>query len=130
MNLKDKEKIIELRIKGFGYKKIASELSISVNTVKSYCQRNGLNGTGNDRCKNCGVLVKQNPKRKKKKFCSDKCRLTWWNSHQDKINKRANYTLTCNHCGKNFISYGNKNRKYCSHSCYISARFCGNENGQ
>lgn len=130
MNLKDKEKIKELRVDGLGYKKIASELNISVNTVKSYCQRNGLSGESNNRCRNCGVVVEQNPKRKKKKFCSDKCRLDWWNSHQEKINKKANYTLTCKHCGKSFISYGNKNRKYCSHSCYISDRFCGDENGQ
>lgn len=129
MDTKDKENIRNMRVEGLGYKKIASKLGISVNTIKSFCQRNGLSGTGEDRCQNCGVLIKQNPKRKKKRFCSDKCRLIWWNSHQDKINRRANYSLICSNCGKTFISYGNKYRKYCSHRCYIAHRFSGEKDG-
>jgi len=35
----------------------------------------------------------------------------------------GNLTMTCARCGKEFTSYGNKNRKYCSHDCYIKARF-------
>lgn len=37
MNLKEKSRIIEFRQEGLGYKRIASELNISVNTVKSFC---------------------------------------------------------------------------------------------
>ena len=31
----------------------------------------------------------------------------------------------CAHCRKEFRSYGNKKRKYCSHACYIAERFRG-----
>lgn len=27
------------------------------------------------------------------------------------------------YCGKAFVAYGNKDRKYCSHDCYIRDRF-------
>lgn len=35
----------------------------------------------------------------------------------------AKNTIACAHCGKPFTAYGNKERKYCSHNCYISDRF-------
>ena len=41
------------------------------------------------------------------------------------MNKKetAMYPFTCTRCGKEFLSYGNQTRKYCSHDCYIRARF-------
>lgn len=41
----------------------------------------------------------------------------------DIIYRKAVYAYTCAHCGKPFTAYGNKERKYCSHNCYISDRF-------
>ena len=69
--------------------------------------------------------VKQNPGRKKKRFCSDSCRMKWWNSHMDKVKRKAIYEFTCLHCGRTFTAYGNSGRKYCSHDCYIEERFGG-----
>ena len=43
----------------------------------------------------------------------------------DLVNRKANYECTCEKCGKKFISYGNKDRKYCCHECYIEDRFGG-----
>ena len=74
-------------------------------------------------CQECGEVVIQPPKRKLKKFCSDKCRMKWWNTHQYLIKKEANYNIVCRNCGKQFVSYGNKERKYCCHACYIQDRF-------
>ena len=37
-----RERILELQDAGLGYKKIAAELGISVNTVKSFCRRQRL----------------------------------------------------------------------------------------
>ena len=121
----------KLREEGIGYRKIAKVLGISENTVRSFCRRHDLTGMrmtqreGRDIhvCKFCGKEVKQNPGRKEKKFCDDKCRMAYWNSHQDKVERKAIYEYTCPYCGKPFTAYGNANRRYCSRICYFTARF-------
>ena len=42
MNDIQKAQIRELRLQGFGYRKIAKETGMSENTVKSYCRRHPL----------------------------------------------------------------------------------------
>lgn len=123
--------IISLREEGNGYKKISQVLGLSENTVKSFCQRRKIDratvsATVNEhKCLCCGKTVKQTPGRKQKKFCSDKCRMKWWNSHLDQVQRKANYDFVCPVCKKTFTVYGNANRKYCSHECYIEDRFGG-----
>ena len=126
MTDKQKNDLVMLRKKELGYKRIASELGLSENTVSSYCRRHDIQAFENHQianCKNCGELIILKKGVKPKQFCSDKCRIVWWNSHKDVVNKKAYYELRCFGCGKRFFSYGNKNRKYCSHSCYIDSRF-------
>lgn len=134
MTDKEKERIADYRREGYGYTEIAKRMNLSVECVRTYCKRHGLGGvskTKNDAsyCEECGAVIEQIPSRKHKRFCSDKCRMLWWNTHKESVKKRANYSLCCECCGNSFISYGNKNRKYCSHECYIKKRF-GGENGQ
>ena len=125
------QKITNLRTAGNGYKKISKLLGLSENTVKSFCQRRKLGGAVVNSnievavCKCCGKPVPQNPGRKQKKFCSDQCRMKWWNSHLDQVQRKANYVYICPVCKKTFTVYGNANRKYCSHECYIEDRFGG-----
>ena len=121
-----------LREVGLGYKKIAEQMGLSENTVKTYCRRHGLGGNmaqqgeaTKDVCLCCGKPVKQNPGRKQKKFCSDRCRNKWWNANLDKVNRKAMYDYECSYCKKPFSAYGNANRKYCSHDCYVADRFGG-----
>lgn len=131
MTAEQRMQIVSLREAGNGYKKIAQVLSISESTVKSYCKRNNISKTeitlSDDElpCQCCGKPVKQNPGRKTKKFCSDRCRMKWWNSHLDQVQRKANYDFICPVCKKPFMVYGNANRKYCSHECYIEDRFGG-----
>lgn len=134
MTDQQKTQTIRLRGEGFGYSKIAVMLGLSDNTIKSFCRRNGLTGTvGHQRknaeqehfCPACGIPVKQNPGRKEKKFCSDRCRNLWWNTHLDQVNRKAIYEYECAYCHKPFVAYGNANRKYCSHECYVNDRFGG-----
>lgn len=127
-----KIKIKNLRAEGFGYKRIAELVGISENTIKTFCRRNGLGGKATTEkqsnkhvCLCCGVEVKQNPGRKEKKFCSDKCRNKWWNTHLDRVKRKAMYEYECPKCKKKFTAYGNSHRKYCSHECYIADRFGG-----
>ena len=110
-----KEQILKLRSEGLGYIRIAREMGISENTIKSFCRRNARTG----------IEVEQTSGRKMKKFCSDRCRMKWWNAHSDKIVRHKTHHYKCPCCGREFEVYGNSRRKYCSHPCYINARFKG-----
>jgi hypothetical protein len=55
-------------------------------------------------------------------FCSDECRLTWWNQNKYREGGKPR-TFKCLNCGKEFQAFVVKERKYCSHACYIEARF-------
>ena len=121
-----KERIVELRQQGCGYSKIATLLSISKNTVKSFCQRNELRAAVQadiPLCKQCGAPISLKDNCKPRIFCSDRCRLLWWKAHNRKNYPKPIYHLVCKNCGAEFESYGNHRRKYCSHDCYIAARF-------
>ncbi len=128
-----KDRIRQMKADGFGYIKIARELGLPENTVKSFCRREGLNRKAPDgeapvpeagigTCPCCGGKVAQNPGRKAKRFCSDKCRNTWWNSRLDQVERKAHYEFVCAYCKKPFTAYGNAGRKYCSHECYVISR--------
>lgn len=134
MTEQNKMTIKIFRESGVSYGEIAKILNLSIDTVKSFCRRNGLTGYKSLRgedvvvkpCEECGLPVVQNPGRKTKRFCSDKCRMAWWNSRPDKVNHKKAYINKCSNCGKEFISNGKKDRKYCSHECYAKARTKGN----
>jgi len=127
-----KEHIHEMRSLGCTYRHIADALSLKVGTVKTYCIRATRKGlitpteqTSENSCKQCGTHIDQVPKRKRKIFCSKMCSQKWWNSHLYLVDRssKALYHFTCPTCGKQFSSYGTPNRKYCSHECYINARY-------
>jgi endogenous inhibitor of DNA gyrase (YacG/DUF329 family) len=124
-----KQRIAYLRGKGDSYAAIADALGISENTVKSYCRRSNI-GIGEkaeqaatmDACANCGRPLEHTPGAKRKRFCSDKCRMVWWKAHPEAVNRKAVYRFACPACGAEFESYGNARRKYCSRACFGAAR--------
>lgn len=129
-----KDRIHEMRRYGCTYQHIASALSLNAGTVKTYCVRAVAKGldilpdpVAGNRCKQCGVPVEQVPGRKRKTFCSKACRQKWWNTHLYLVDRSSEYLYhyTCPACGKQFSAYGNPNRKYCSHECYINGRYHG-----
>ena len=141
MTENQKTRIEDMRGEGYGYIRIAQTLGLSENTVKSFCRRRKLTGRtgavphtavpardGQHFCLCCGEEVAQTPGRKEKKFCSDRCRNKWWNSHPDRVNRKAVYEFVCPYCKKPFTAYGNAGRKYCSHGCYVADRFGGGGN--
>ena len=79
-----KEKIREMRLTGLGYGPISKIIGVKEATVKSYCIRAGLGGVRaipgmkDCVCKNCGVHIEQIPHKRKKLYCSDKCRMQAW----------------------------------------------------
>ena len=116
MTDEDMGRISSLKQQGKSAVAIAEMLHLPANTVKSYLRRHP--GTEDAHtCPQCGRVVIQNKGRKEKRFCSDRCRMEWWRSHQSEMDKKAYYTLVCQQCGKEFVSYGNQGRKFCSREC-------------
>ena len=116
----DKLTILSLRSKGLTYGQISKRLSIPTDTVKSVCRREAEKKS---RCRNCDRKLTQHREGRPRSFCSDNCRLVWWKTHRNQVNRKAYYRLTCANCGHQFESYGHKERKFCSHRCYINYRF-------
>jgi len=132
------KQITQLRLKGLGYKTIATVIGTSKENVRYFCKTHGLMGQASlaelnfeehkknpDFCKQCGGKLERNSHSGVKLFCSDKCRREWWKAHpnESKHTKMATYELQCSYCKKVFHSYGKANRKYCCHDCYIKDRF-------
>ena len=115
------EKIITLRQQTATYATISEALGIPVGTIKTFCRRNGITTDlpkGKYCCKNCGEVFASTGKTKPRVFCSDQCKIDWWNNHRGE-RKSANILLhTCPVCGKKFTAYAGANRKYCSQACY------------
>lgn len=123
-----KQAIRDMRQKDMSFSTIGVALGLSANTIKSFCRRENIDIQSNpddekqDRCKNCGAPLKHHPGSRKKTFCSDKCRYTWWNRHRVYLGHKSTHRLTCFHCGNEFSS-NNKKRKYCGRECYIHSRY-------
>ena len=116
--------IDKLRLEGCGYLKIAKEIGVSENTVKSYCRRSVVTSTTKETiaaCAHCGKAIDKS-KRSAKRFCSDDCRNKWWNEHPK---REMSYVSICACCGKEIHMCRRNEKKYCSHSCYIKARYNG-----
>ena len=66
----EKRLITQQRRQGLGHAEIARKLGVSVNTGKSFCQRNGIKpicksaGTGNGTCRQCSITLEHTPGRK------------------------------------------------------------------
>ena len=136
--------IRSLRMEGEGYKAIAPATGLSRDIVRNYCKAHGLDGLAAEftanmaerirkglACRNCGRPLEQPRTGRPRRFCSDQCRRCWWAAHPEQSAHSAGavYHGTCACCGRPFQSYGNPNRKYCSHECYVQDRFGGSEDG-
>lgn len=129
-------KTVKMRNAGCSYSEIAKALTVSRDTIKTFCRRNNIvidsqnTAVPNDTegvCPECGNPIVQVAGRKPKRFCSPECRQQWWNAHPERVGQKAVYEYVCLGCGQYFTSYGNSHRKYCSHECYVATRFKGGE---
>ena len=125
MTSKQQEQIRHLRRSGVGYKRIASLLGLSVNTVKSFYHRDkeceveaaeqeviaGL------LCQNCGKTIHHVKGKRTRLFCSGACRVAYWRSQAAPKGEKK-----CRWCGST-IRGRDVSRKYCCHACYIAHRF-------
>lgn len=126
MTAEEIKTISDLQQRGLGYKKIATLTGLPVNSVKTYCRRHKVDSQTAEEpqafCRGCGKPIQRIPQAKPRLFCSDSCRMHFWNSHRDEVRHKAIYTFTCPYCGREFQSIGNPNRKYCSRECVANAR--------
>ena len=131
MTDKEKNKIAIYRNQGMSYTQISKKMDLSINAVKTYCKRHGLGGIrayGVEEnailtaCEHCGKPVRQNPGRKQKRFCSDKCRHTYYNHHRT---MRTKFTAEkkCPVCKNTFRYYPSSGQKYCSKECSLIGRY-------
>ena len=137
-------KIREFRLQGAGYRAIASVMGVSRDEVRNFCKSKDLDSPAAERnarlqaerddikCATCASIIRHSRKGRLKKFSSDKCRRAWWTAHPDALVKSeaASHPGNCEHCHEPFEAYGNRNRKYCSHACYIRDRFWRKEEGR
>lgn len=144
MTSEQKALIEKLRIRGIKYADIAKAVELSESTIKSYCYRHEIKAVKtvnaenadlqHSRCEECGKVLSVS-RFKPRRFCSDSCRQKYWNTHISQLNHakaadgKAKVTeFTCPTCGEKFTAYLKRNRKYCSHACYIIARYGNSEN--
>ena len=131
MTGEQREKITQMRREGAGYSTIAEAIGIPKDTVKTFCQQNGIGGNkapwaaarDGKHCPECGMKLEQTYRAKPKRFCSDACRRAWWNHHQKQLRSEKVRNFVCEKCGKTFTAYGSSNRKYCCYDCYAAMRY-------
>ncbi|MCR5486346.1 MAG: RNA polymerase subunit sigma-70 [Lachnospiraceae bacterium] len=125
------EQIIGLRKQGMSYQQITDAVGVKRATVRYVCYKHGLSGRAKDLmiqegklCASCGApIVQPAGGGRRRRFCSVECRRKWWKEHPEMSSQLPVRHLTCLCCGKPFISFGPKERKYCSRDCYIEHRF-------
>ena len=140
MTNEQKVQIIALHKRGSSLTEVADKLGLPIGTVKSFCRRNQISSTAevvpqpertsnsdgtvettkpNETCKRCGAQLERMLHHRRKLFCSDECRLAWW--HENRHLAKGTSERNCSACGATFSA--DASRKYCSHNCYIKARY-------
>lgn len=131
MTDQQKKQITGMRLRGASHAVIADALGLSRNTVKSFCLRNlhpqplevQAFPVSSGVCAQCGKGFTLYPGHRQRHFCSDQCRMVWWNAHRDLLNSTSLVEHTCASCGKHFMGYERQQRKFCSHARYIAHRY-------
>ena len=123
----EKQKIIEMQKQGLKYPTIAKLTGINIGTVKTYCRRHPVDASDTQPgtvafCKECGMPVVVRKKCKPRQFCSDACRMKWWNGHRDEVKHKTESRFICEYCGASFTRPGKTRHRFCSKKCSAEAR--------
>lgn len=144
MTDQQRQQIQEMRIQGDGYRAISKATHLSRDIVRNYCKKRGYIGHGNalvmniaemqttgGACRECGFILKQPKRGRKRQFCCEEHRRKWWQEHPEAgaRNQSALYTKICPTCGRIFTVYGQKERIYCSRECFMVKYNIGLQNG-
>lgn len=116
----DKNEVVGMKNQGLSYREIAKKLSTPLGTIKTIVSRASNTKKvisirkENPCCKNCGKKLLLSQGKRKRCFCSDKCRTEYWLKNQKKRN--------CKCCGVLFVPKSKKSQCFCSWKCYIKFR--------
>lgn len=100
-----------------GYGTIAQAVNLPRDAVRKFCSRRPelkgyghvvqqmIEAQGYDYCLTCGIKLDHKLVGRPKKFCSDKCRKVYWDTHREEHDKdkTAYDELTCQNCGRSFF---------------------------
>jgi len=115
---------VKMKEVGLANSIIAKRLGINIGTVESYVREVKETASQKLNVENClGCGKEMEKKRSCQHFCSRTCRYEWWKNNMLLSPSKAVRVFKCKGCGKTFVTYGEKERKYCSHACYIKDRF-------
>lgn len=144
----DRERVRELRMDGVECSEISEQTGLSADQVEAYCTQLGLPVSGSCRlvgptpeedwmksgqsvgrspflCPQCGAVIIQSRRGRKRKFCSDDCKNAWWNRRWKDQKEKHGRKAVCKNCGSEFIAfneYGTE-RRYCCRECYFEHRY-------
>ncbi len=79
MTDKEQRIIKNLRADGYSMMDISLLTSVPYNTIKSYFRRHKEALPKYTKCLNCGMEIKVIKGHKIKRYCSDRCRISYWN---------------------------------------------------
>lgn len=129
MTADERKRIERLRRNGNSFSRIAEITGLSVASIRMHCKRNAIEPAAEPElhCIHCGKELVQKKRGRTAIFCSANCRILHWRSLKNK-DRDKNYVKVCPGCGGEFLSL-KPSRKYCSHSCYINARFGEDRHG-
>lgn len=128
MTEKQAASIAALRRQKMSLSKIAVQVGLSINTVKSWCYRHPIEEADGAVCVQCGGPLLLKLGSKQKRFCSDRCRAKWWSAHPEARKLRKPYAHICRFCHSVFET-NRQGSAYCSIACYSKARQKGAPNG-
>ena len=122
MSFTQKELIVAYREEGLSYREIADKTGTSEQFCRTVCSRANKRkkkacAHHEELCKFCEKPLDHVNGKRKKEFCSDQCRFAYY--YREK--KRKSYIRTCEFCGKEFVSSGNPDKRFCSRDCRTEA---------
>ena len=128
--LQQRDLILILREEGLSYKEIAERTDTNPEYARYVCSKANRamqkqkENQSDGICRFCGKKLTYTPGAKRKEFCDDKCRSDYYS--QQKMRKP--YVRRCEHCGKEFVSYGYPKKRFCCRDCRTMAeRKCKND---
>ncbi len=104
--------------RGLTRKEISKLLDTPEATIRTWFFRFPDNETT---CLLCGAEIALTPGKKKRIFCSDKCRIIWWRKHPELMQLKM-VEKECAHCQETFLSYASSKRRFCSRNCYYKSK--------